>query len=102
MFNTTNMQPVEIEKIEAEAVLLSIYNRARDYAETNGCTFAWANVFIPRVGGLVFAEVRINELDAVVEYMVGVNPVDETDYLLLDYKSAVRELRGYLASEVIF
>jgi len=91
-----------LPQMTAEAVLWALVAQTRTYMTSSGSTFAWSNIFIEKLGGTVFVEVRINEETAEVEYLVGCNPDENTDYPLYDYRTALRELRGFMHSQVIF
>jgi hypothetical protein len=91
-----------LDAITAENILWALATQAREFITETGSEYAWANMFIPKVGGTVFAEIQINEETLDVDYLVGINCDEQAQYPKLTYAQALRELRGYLNSSVIF
>lgn len=87
--------------LTAEGLLWALAQDARAYIDKTGVTYAFANAFIEKMGGTVFAEIQINEKTFDIDYLVGVFEEGET-YPKLTYSQAVRQLRALLDSEVVF
>jgi len=88
--------------MSAEAILFEMYSTVRDFMESNDLIDGFGNMFIEKSGGFIAVEVRIDTRTSDVYYMVAANPDQNTNYPLMDYSSARRQLAGLLNSVVVF
>lgn len=101
---TTKIQKVNynLPLITAETVLSALYAQTRETIEAHNYEYGCSFIYIPKGHSTIFAQVEISETTAEVAYIVGCDPELGAQYQPLNYTSALRELRGYLQSEVLF